>query len=187
MVTPSWKSSNAASQPHRAGAIGQLVPLPRMSAPRPGSLTLSAVVADKPAVARQKSPSSPSIFGFLRQFRTESGLSISKRPTANYPGFRLEVLTQISPPCKKEPTMQRLFLSFVVVFSCCLATAAQDAKEYVNRGNAWGNKGEYEKAIAEYTDALGIDPVRRKPTAIEASPRGKWATTTPPLRTIPKP
>ena len=33
-----------------------------------------------------------------------------------------------------------------------------DAAYYCNRGTAWNGKGEYDKAIADYNQALAIDP-----------------------------
>jgi tetratricopeptide (TPR) repeat protein len=58
--------------------------------------------------------------------------------------------------------MQRPFLGFAVVFLGCLATSAnldaQDAADYVDRGLAWQKKGEYDKAIADYDQALAINP-----------------------------
>ena len=57
--------------------------------------------------------------------------------------------------------MPRLFLSLVVV-SCLAIPAivnADDAKDHFTRGTAWFDKGEYEKAIAEYNQAMQLlDP-----------------------------
>ncbi len=50
----------------------------------------------------------------------------------------------------------------IVIFVCCLAVpvrlSAQTADDYVKRGWASANKGEDDKAIADYTKALAIDP-----------------------------
>ena len=59
--------------------------------------------------------------------------------------------------------MQRLVLSLIVVFLGCLAipaiSNADDAEDHFNRGTAWLDKGEYEKAIAEYNRAMQLlDP-----------------------------
>jgi tetratricopeptide (TPR) repeat protein len=58
--------------------------------------------------------------------------------------------------------MQRLFLGVAVVFLSCLVTAANlnadDAADFVNRGNEWKRKGEYDKAIADYTEAIRLNP-----------------------------
>jgi len=58
--------------------------------------------------------------------------------------------------------MQRLFLGFVVVLLGCLVTAAnlkaEDAAGYINRGIACYEKGEYDKAIADFTEAIRLDP-----------------------------
>ena len=58
--------------------------------------------------------------------------------------------------------MQRLVLSLTVVFLGCLAIpatlSAQTAADYNNQGVDWYNKGEYDKAIADYNKALSLDP-----------------------------
>jgi tetratricopeptide (TPR) repeat protein len=50
----------------------------------------------------------------------------------------------------------------IVLFACCLAgptrLSAQTADDYVKRESASANKGERDKAIADYTKALAIDP-----------------------------
>ena len=58
--------------------------------------------------------------------------------------------------------MQRLFLSLAVVFLGCLAIPgnlnAQDANYYFNRGLDWAKKGDYDKAIADYNQAMQLSP-----------------------------
>ena len=59
--------------------------------------------------------------------------------------------------------MPRLFLSLVVVLLSCLAIPsilnADDAEDYLKSGNAWSEKGEYDKAIDAYNQALRLlDP-----------------------------
>ena len=58
--------------------------------------------------------------------------------------------------------MHRLFLSFAVGFLGCLAIPcnlnAQDEEEYINRGKAWADKGEYDNAIDAYTEAMFLNP-----------------------------
>ena len=59
--------------------------------------------------------------------------------------------------------MRRLFLNVAIVFfAACLAPAgdvkAQDARTLVDRGSAWDAKGEHDKAIADYNQALQLDP-----------------------------
>ena len=58
--------------------------------------------------------------------------------------------------------MQRLFLGLVVVLLGCRSIPAilngESAKDYINRGNAWRDQGEHDKAIAAYTEAIRIDP-----------------------------
>ena len=59
--------------------------------------------------------------------------------------------------------MQRLFLSLAVAFLGCLAIPAslnaQEAGEFIDRGNAWENKGDHDMAIANYNQALRVaDP-----------------------------
>jgi tetratricopeptide (TPR) repeat protein len=59
--------------------------------------------------------------------------------------------------------MQRYVVGLTVVFLGCLALPAsliaEDVDEFFSRGVAWYNKGEYDKAIAAYNQALRIiDP-----------------------------
>ena len=54
--------------------------------------------------------------------------------------------------------MQRLFLSLAVVLAIPFLLNALDAKDYVNRGNAWQEKGDYDKAIADYNQAIRLEP-----------------------------
>ena len=59
--------------------------------------------------------------------------------------------------------MQRLFLTIVVVLPLvCLGIPpdlnAQDAVFYFNRGIAWSRKGEYDRAIADFDQALRLNP-----------------------------
>ena len=59
--------------------------------------------------------------------------------------------------------MQRFFVGLAVVFLGCLAipaiSNADDAEDHFNRGIAWANKGKYDKAIAEYNQAMQLlDP-----------------------------
>ena len=58
--------------------------------------------------------------------------------------------------------MQRLFLGLGVVLLGCLVVPdnlnAQDANDCLKQGNAWFGKGDCDKAIAEYTQALAINP-----------------------------
>ena len=59
--------------------------------------------------------------------------------------------------------MQRCIRSFVLVLPLsCLAVAAelkaQDADFYLDQGEAWTAKGEYDRAIADFTQALKLDP-----------------------------
>ena len=53
--------------------------------------------------------------------------------------------------------MQRLFLTFAAVLVGCIAfpagLRAQDAIEYMSRGDAWSNRGEYDRGIANYDKA----------------------------------
>src|SRR5262245_43148789 len=37
-------------------------------------------------------------------------------------------------------------------------SAPTDAKGFVERGNAWTDKGEWDKAIKDYTEAIRLDP-----------------------------
>ena len=41
-------------------------------------------------------------------------------------------------------------------------TRSQDARAYNNRGNAWRDKKEYDKAIADYNEAIRLDPKGRR-------------------------
>jgi len=51
----------------------------------------------------------------------------------------------------------RLLLPCLLLL-CVLPAFAQDAEFYYKRGNDYGNKGELDKAIADFTQALTIDP-----------------------------
>ncbi|MGO9112773.1 MAG: tetratricopeptide repeat protein [Thermoguttaceae bacterium] len=58
--------------------------------------------------------------------------------------------------------MQRRFPSLAVVFLSCIAIAAnlnaEDAADYINRGNAYYEKGEYDKAIDSFNEAIRLAP-----------------------------
>ena len=58
--------------------------------------------------------------------------------------------------------MQRLFLSLAAVFLGCQAIAAdlraEDAAAYLNRGLQSYKKGEYDKAIADFGEAIRLNP-----------------------------
>ncbi len=58
--------------------------------------------------------------------------------------------------------MKRLFLSLAVVSLGCLIILSdlhgQNAPNFVSRGNAWFEKGDFDKAIAEYSEALRYNP-----------------------------
>jgi tetratricopeptide (TPR) repeat protein len=58
--------------------------------------------------------------------------------------------------------MQRRFLIVAATFLNCFTIPcdinAQDAAYYANRGEAWNRKGEYDKAIADYSEALRLNP-----------------------------
>jgi tetratricopeptide (TPR) repeat protein len=59
--------------------------------------------------------------------------------------------------------MRRLLLIFALAFpAVCLPSAgrlyAQDAKSLIDRGDAWTDKGEYDKAIADYNLAIKRAP-----------------------------
>lgn len=46
----------------------------------------------------------------------------------------------------------------IVDFDSAIRIDPLNVKAYYNRGNAWGQKGAYEKAIADFTEAIRIDP-----------------------------
>jgi len=46
----------------------------------------------------------------------------------------------------------------IVDYTATLKTNPNDAEAFYNRGNAYGNQKEYDKAIADYTAALKINP-----------------------------
>ncbi len=58
--------------------------------------------------------------------------------------------------------MPRFFLCLAVVLVGCRAIpgnlTGEDAKDYINRGNAWRDKGEHDKAIAAFTEAIRLAP-----------------------------
>ena len=43
-------------------------------------------------------------------------------------------------------------------FSKTLDLNLRYARAYINRGNAWSKKGDYDRSISDYTKALQIDP-----------------------------
>ncbi len=56
---------------------------------------------------------------------------------------------------------KELYLAAVVVLLTSMALSCSgrgDADDSYNRGNAYAGKGEYDKAIAEYTEAIRLDP-----------------------------
>jgi tetratricopeptide (TPR) repeat protein len=61
---------------------------------------------------------------------------------------------------QKELAIMRYSI-LALLFLCILSTACtqdQDAVSYNNRGVAWAGKGEFDKAIADYTEAIRLDP-----------------------------
>ena len=44
------------------------------------------------------------------------------------------------------------------MIGCRGDTEREDAKVYYNRGFVWAEKGEHDKAIEDYTEAIRIDP-----------------------------
>jgi tetratricopeptide (TPR) repeat protein len=59
--------------------------------------------------------------------------------------------------------MLRIPLLFTILSSVCLTLVAtaeepKDANGYANRGQDWKMKREYDKAIADYTEAIRLDP-----------------------------
>ena len=65
-------------------------------------------------------------------------------------------------PVDWSGTMQRLFPCLAVVILSLLVFSAdlnaENAADYVIRGNASFQKGEFDKAIADYTEAIRLDP-----------------------------
>ena len=60
----------------------------------------------------------------------------------------------------------------------------KDASAYNNRGNAWYAKKEYDKAIADYNEAIRLDPkIRRRRTTTAATPGTPRRSTTRPSPT----
>jgi tetratricopeptide (TPR) repeat protein len=65
----------------------------------------------------------------------------------------------------------RALLHCVLVVGLCgaaLAQSPQTANDYFKRGNEYRNKGDYEKAITDYTEALRLDPQLAKAYANRA-------------------
>ena len=58
--------------------------------------------------------------------------------------------------------MRSVFLSLAVAVLGCRAIPAnvngEDAKDYINRGNAWRDQGEHDKAITAFTEAIRLAP-----------------------------
>ena len=61
------------------------------------------------------------------------------------------------------------------------------AVAYNNRGNAWQCKKDYDKAIADYNEAIRLDPKYAAPTSTGASPGATRRTTTRPSPTSTRP
>ena len=53
---------------------------------------------------------------------------------------------------------QWLFGLFVLLMPCAALAEGDDATAYYNRGNAYYDRGDHDRAIAEYTKAIGLDP-----------------------------
>ena len=60
--------------------------------------------------------------------------------------------------------------------------AAAKAVPYYNRGNAYNSKGEHDRAIADYGQAIRLDPKNRTPITTAASPITAKAIMTAPSR-----
>ena len=57
--------------------------------------------------------------------------------------------------------IKNLFLTLIVTTLAILAVQqvrAQDAEAYINRGNAKSDKGDLDGAIADYSQAIQLDP-----------------------------
>ena len=52
-----------------------------------------------------------------------------------------------------------ILIAVVLLFSECAVPEVQNnAESYNNRGNAWYQKGDYDRAIANYSNAIEINP-----------------------------
>jgi tetratricopeptide (TPR) repeat protein len=52
-----------------------------------------------------------------------------------------------------------IFMLTALALLVCATTAfAQDAKDYLDRGNKYNEEGDYDKAIADITQAIKLDP-----------------------------
>ncbi len=56
--------------------------------------------------------------------------------------------------------MKKLILIALAIFisTCATPKMGNNAETYYNRGNAYGKKGQYDKAISDYTKAIEINP-----------------------------
>ncbi|MCH8840041.1 MAG: tetratricopeptide repeat protein [Planctomycetes bacterium] len=52
----------------------------------------------------------------------------------------------------------RLLTALLLCLDCGVTALAQDASVYYDHGNAWYDKGEYDKAIADFNEAIRLDP-----------------------------
>ena len=54
---------------------------------------------------------------------------------------------------------KQLFIAlFIVLMPCAALAQGGDARSYYDRGNAYYDRGDHDRAIAEYTKAIGLDP-----------------------------
>src|SRR5262245_22233402 len=63
----------------------------------------------------------------------------------------------------EEAYMRRVYTSVVFLFALAIAANAQNSREamassYIERGNIWMARGEYDKAIADYDLAIASAP-----------------------------
>ncbi len=52
----------------------------------------------------------------------------------------------------------RLLTALLLCLDCSVTALAQDASVDHAHGNAWYDKGEYDKAIADYSEAIRLNP-----------------------------
>ena len=62
------------------------------------------------------------------------------------------------------------FVVLVAMFVLAYVNQGAARNGYVNRGEAWQHKKEYDKAIADYTEAIRLNPTMHPSTSSGATP-----------------
>ena len=71
-----------------------------------------------------------------------------------------------------------VFVALVAMFVLAYVNRGAAQNGYYNRGNVWQHKKEYDKAIADYNEAIRLDPTMPLPTSAGATPGVRRRSTT---------